>query len=194
MAPLERWGLARQRHLTLMPARGLVLDVRARHGANLAHFPSGVSVIAVEPDAAFLVVLGERAAGVPAGVDVEVVGASVPGLPFADGAFDTVVCTMALCTVEDLGGAVADLRRVLAGDGELLFFEHTVGRRPMMAAVQRAVAPVWVAAGGCHVDRDVIAALRAGGFVVGDCERLSPVGRLSAGTFVRGRAIKRSGG
>jgi SAM-dependent methyltransferase len=191
IAPIERGGLARQRWLTLAPARGRVLEVAARTGLNLAHYPPGVHVVAAEPEAAMRSRLAARAATAP--VPVEVVAARVPGLPFADGAFDTVVCTLALCRVDDVGRAVADMRRVLSADGELLFLEHILGRRPTMAALQRAVAPAWAAAGGCRLDRDTIAALRAGGFVVGDCERLAPLGRLSAGTVVRGRAIKRSG-
>ena len=190
-APVERFGLARQRWLALAPARGRVLEVAARTGRNLPHYPPGVRVVATEADAAMRSRLAARAATAP--VPVEVVAARVPGLPFADGEFDTVVCTLALCGVDDVSAAVADMRRVLSADGNLLFLEHILGRRPAMAVVQRAVAPAWVAAGGCRVDRDTIAALRAGGFVVGDCERLAPLGRLSAGTVVRGRAIKRSG-
>jgi SAM-dependent methyltransferase len=191
IAPVERFGLARQRWLTVAHARGRVLEVAARTGLNLVHYPPGVHVVAAEPEQAMGSRLAARAASAP--VPVEVVAARAPGLPFADGAFDTVVCTFALCGVDDVPGAVADMRRVLSGDGELLFLEHIVGRRPTVAAVQRAVAPAWAAAGGCRVDRDTIAAIRAGGFVVGDCERLAPLGRLSAGTVVRGRAIKRSG-
>ncbi|HVM66355.1 MAG TPA: class I SAM-dependent methyltransferase [Acidimicrobiales bacterium] len=192
MAPLERWGVARQRHLTLRPARGRLLDVGARTGLNVAHYPPGVSAVAAEPDAGARRLLGARAEGAP--VPVRVVAAGAPGLPFRDGSFDTVACTFLLCRVADPAAAIADVRRVLHADGELLFLEHIVGRRRATAAVQRAVAPAWSAAGGCHVDRDTIAELRAGGFVISDCERLAPVGRLSAGTVVRGRAIKRSGG
>jgi SAM-dependent methyltransferase len=189
-APIERWGLARQRDLTIRPARGSVLDVGPGTGPNCAYYPPGTRVVAAGPRAPTPARPVARAA---AAVPVRVVAAAVPGLPFADGVFDTVVCTLVLCAVDDVAGAVADFRRVLSPEGELLFLEHIVGRRPVTAAVQRALAPALASAGGCCLDRDTIAALRAGGFVVGDCERLAPVGRLSAGTVVRGRAIKRSG-
>jgi len=190
MAPIERWGLARQRQLTLAPARGRVLEVGARTGHNLAYYPPGVTVVVTERDAARRARLADRATWSPGAV--RVVAASVPGLPFADGVFDTVVSTLALCGVDEIAAAIADLRRVLSGEGELLFLEHTLGRRRSVAAAQRALAPVWAAVGGCRLDRDTIGALRAGGFVVSDCERLAPIGRLSFGTVVRGRAIKRS--
>ena len=53
MAPVERWGLARQRWLTVMHARGRVLEVGARTGSNLGHYPPGVSLVAAEPDAKY---------------------------------------------------------------------------------------------------------------------------------------------
>jgi SAM-dependent methyltransferase len=193
MAPIERLGLARQRALTLAGAAGRVLDVGAGTGLNLAHYPRGVTVVACEPDAARRARLEERAAAAP--VPVDVVAGAVPGLAFDDGSFETVVCTLVLCTVEDLPGAIAELRRLLTLDGQLLFFEHVLGRSHLMAAVQRAVAPAWAnVAGGCRLDRDVIAALRDGGFVISECERLAPLGGPTAGTVVRGRAIIRRSG
>jgi SAM-dependent methyltransferase len=191
MAPVERWGLTRQRRLTLAPAYGRILEVGAGTGLNLAHYPSGATVVACEPDPARRDRLAERAATSPAAV--EVVDGGVPGLPYEDGSFDTVVCTLVLCAVDDPTGAIDELRRLLAPDGQLLFLEQIIGRSHVTAAVQRTLAPAWAAlAGGCRLDRDTIGALRAGGFVISECERLAPLGRPTAGTVVRGRAIKRS--
>jgi SAM-dependent methyltransferase len=191
MAPVERWGLTRQRRLALAPAYGRILEVGAGTGLNLAHYPPGATVVACEPDPAVRDRLEERAATSPA--SVEVVDGGVPGLPFEDGSFDTVVCTLVLCAVDDPTGAIGELRRLLAPDGQLLFLEPIIGRSHATAAVQRRLAPAWaVLAGGFRLDRDTIGALRAGGFVVSECERLAPLGRPTAGTVVRGRAIKRS--
>jgi SAM-dependent methyltransferase len=191
MAPVERWGLTRQRRLALAPAYGRILEVGAGTGLNLAHYPPGATVVACEPDPAVRDRLEERAATSPA--SVELVDGGVPGLPFEDGSFDTVVCTLVLCAVDDPTGAIGELRRLLAPDGQLLFLEPIIGRSHATAAVQRRLAPAWaVLAGGFRLDRDTIGALRAGGFVVSECERLAPLGRPTAGTVVRGRAIKRS--
>lgn len=109
-----------------------------------------------------------------------------------EGPFDTIVSTFALCSVPDLPAALAELHRALSPDGYLLFLEHIVGRDAVTAAAQRAASPAWSRlAGGCRLDRDTIWALRAARFVITDCERLAPLGRLSAGTVVRGRAILR---
>jgi SAM-dependent methyltransferase len=88
-----------------------------------------------------------------------------------DGAFDTVVAVGALCAVADLDPAIALVRRVLTADGRLLFLEH-VGRPGGLGMIQRISDPVWATLPqGCHVDHDVPAALRRGGFLVSDLER-----------------------
>lgn len=86
---------------------------------------------------------------------------------------DTVVSTFALCRVVDLHGTLAGVRRALAPDGVLLFLEHagaTGGRQ----GLQRAVTPAWQRlAPGCHLDRDVPAAIRAAGIAITDIERFA---------------------
>ena len=88
-----------------------------------------------------------------------------------DGAIDELVLVGALCATTDLAGAVATLRRVLAPGGSLHFIEH-VARPGPMGRVQRLSDPLWSTFPlGCHVDHDVPAALRRGGFFVSDLER-----------------------
>jgi SAM-dependent methyltransferase len=192
LSPVEAAGLAAERARVVAGAAGRVLEVGGGTGLNLAHYAGVSEVVVCEPDAGLRQRLVRRAA--EASVPVTVVPGGVPGLAFADASFDTVVCTLVLCTVEDVAGSIAELRRLLRPDGCLLFLEHVIGRRPLTARVQRALAPGWArVACGCRLDRDTVAALRHGGFVVTDCERLAPLGRATAGTVVRGRAIPRRG-
>ena len=55
---------------------------------------------------------------------------------------------------------------------------------------QHLATPNWSRmTGGCHLDRDPIAAMRDAGFVVTDCERfLLPVGSTIVGAAVQGSA------
>ena len=189
-APLEHLGMRAARAELLTQARGRVLEVGAGTGLSLPHYPPAVtSVVAYEPDPGLRTRLDRRAAAAP--VPVRVVAGGIPGLDLADGSIDTVVCVFVLCTVGDVDAGLADLRRVLARDGSLLFLEHVLGRRPV-AGLQRLVTPAWShLAGGCHLDRDTIGALRSAGFVITDLDRLAPLGRLTAGSVVRGRAMAR---
>ncbi len=87
------------------------------------------------------------------------------------GSVDTVVSTFALCRVADLQGTLTRVRRALAPEGVLLFLEH-VGAPGWRQGFQRAVTPAWQRlAPGCHLDRDVPAAIRAAGMAITDIER-----------------------
>jgi len=88
-----------------------------------------------------------------------------------DGTYAEVVAVGALCASSDLDAAVANVRRVLTDDGRLLFLEH-VGGIGALGTVQRAADRLWASLPqGCHVDHDLPAALRRGGFLISDLER-----------------------
>jgi len=88
-------------------------------------------------------------------------------IPFRDASFDTVVCTFTLCSVDDPDQVMSEMRRILRPGGRLLFLEH--GRAPDVdvARWQDRIEPVWKKiAGGCHLTRPIVAALRGAGFDV----------------------------
>ena len=145
---------------------GEVLEIGFGTGRNLPFYPDAVTrVLAVEPsDLAW-----ERAAGRVAafGRPVDRVGLDGARLPLDDGSVDAVVSTWTMCTVPDLDAALAEVRRVLRPHGELRFVEHTLAPDAGTARVQRGIQPVWGRlAGGCHVDRDLVALLEGAGLAV----------------------------
>lgn len=159
----ERRGMRGRRADLLADARGRVLEIGAGTGLNLGHYPPGLDELVVtEPVAGMRERLAQRAEEV--GIPVRVVAAGADDLPFADGIFDTVVSTMVLCTVPDPEAALAEIRRVLAPGGRLLFIEHVLADSPRLSRWQRRLARPWAAfADGCQCDRDTIANLRAAG-------------------------------
>lgn len=54
------------------------------------------------------------------GLEVELLDASLYALPFEDGEFDALVCVSVLEHLEDLGGALAELRRIVSPGGLLV--------------------------------------------------------------------------
>ena len=168
LSPAERAGLTDRRRRLLAGATGRVLELGGGTGLNLAHDPAGLEVTVLEPDGAMrerlLVRVPESAA------TVEVHEAAVEDAPFPDESFDTVVSTLTLCTVDDLGRALAEVRRLLAPGGRLLFIEHVLATG-LQGLAQRASAPVWTrVAAGCHPDRDILGAMRANGLAITDCD------------------------
>jgi ubiquinone/menaquinone biosynthesis C-methylase UbiE len=151
----ERAGQAATRGELLADARGRVLEVGAGHGLNLAHYPSGLDELVLTDPSPWML---SRA---PAGADIRQAG--LPALPFADGRFDTVVCTYVLCSVEDQSAALAEIARVLAPGGSLLFLEHVrAGDGRALGRVQDLIAaPHRIAAAGCRPNRRTENALAA---------------------------------
>jgi SAM-dependent methyltransferase len=192
MAAVEADWLGAARAELLGQARGDVLEVGGGTGANLAHYGSDVTSLTVcEPDRAMRRRLERRARRATAGVRPVIHAGGIPGLPFAAETFDTVVCTLVLCTVPDPAAGLAELRRLLRRGGRLLFIEHVLAPR-WVGRVQHAIAPAWQhLAGGCHPDRDTIGAMQRAGFVIGTCERPAVMGRYSAGVVVIGHAVRR---
>jgi len=93
----------------------------------------------------------------PAGLTARAVRADLLALPFPDASFDVVVSTLVLCTVPDPEAAVAELRRVLAPGGRLLFIEHLRADTSRLARWQDRLAPPWAAfASGCRCNRTTL--------------------------------------
>ena len=126
VVPQDWLGLRKQRARVAREARGDVLEIGVGTGLNLPHYADAARVVAVDPDRYMLRRARRRAR--KARVPVELVRASAEDLPFADDSFDTVVVTLALCTIGDPTAAVRELHRVIKPDGRFVFLEH--GRAP----------------------------------------------------------------
>lgn len=157
-------GMRARRRALVAQARGRVLEIGAGTGLNLPHYPPTIAELTLtEPEEPMARRL-ERKSG------TNVVRAGAEELPFGDGSFDTVVSTFVLCTVPDVRAAIAELRRVIAPDGQLIFIEH-VRAQPgsRLAHWQDRLHDPWHAfACGCHANRDTPALLSAGGFRLAD--------------------------
>ena len=163
MVPADWLGMRRHRRALITGAKGRTLEIAAGTGLNLRHYRRVDSLVAVDISAEMLSSLHRRAAQ----TDVLVQTAVATGelLPFRTGSFDTVVITLSLCTIPDPDAALAEVRRVLAADGELRFLEHVRHRRGWVARLQTALTPRWKkVSGGCHLDRTSVDTIAAAGF------------------------------
>jgi ubiquinone/menaquinone biosynthesis C-methylase UbiE len=151
-------------------ARGRVLEVGIGSGLNLPFYgPEVRSVAGVDPSAELLAMAGRRARGLPFEVAFHAQGAE--RLPFDDRSFDCVVSTWTLCSIAQGAEALAELRRVLGPDGELVFVEHGLSPDARVAAWQGRLDPLWNrCSGGCHLNRPIDRMLRAAGFRIKQLE------------------------
>jgi len=153
---------------------GNVLEIGAGTGANVAFYADGVTeLVLCEPDARMAAQIGPK---LPAelAARTRVVAARLPRLPFADGSFDAVVATLILCSVEDPGAALAEIRRVLRAGGRYVFLEHVASDEPGRLRWQRLIEPAWrVLADNCHVTRRTEQSIEDAGFRIERVERES---------------------
>lgn len=159
---------------------GEMLELGFGAGNNLAHYPAQVTgVLAVEPsDLAWRRAQPRIAAFARPVTRVALDGAS---LPLPDASVSTVVSTWTLCTIPDLESALREVHRVLRPGGRMRLVEHGLAPDARLANLQRRIQPWWgPVGGGCHVDRDIPAYLRAAGFATdGLSARYAIPGRIS---------------
>jgi ubiquinone/menaquinone biosynthesis C-methylase UbiE len=178
LGPVEHAGLGEIRTGTLAAASGRTLEIAAGNGHNLGHYPASVdSLVLAEPDPHMYSRLLERVDRVGPCTDGHVIECSVlqefaEDLPFEPNSFDSVVCTLGLCTIPDPARALAEVRRVLSPDGRFCFVEHVRSAESGTARMQDLITPFWRrAAGGCHPNRDSLALIESAGFRIEALER-----------------------
>lgn len=149
-------------------ARGEVLEIGVGSGLNFSFYGEGVSrVVGIDPSAELLALADRRIR--KNGPPVHLVRASAQTLPFRDASFDAVVTTWTLCSVPDARTGLREIRRVLRGNGNLLFAEHGLAPERGVERWQNRLTPCWrCLAGGCHLNRKIDELIRAAGFRIGE--------------------------
>jgi ubiquinone/menaquinone biosynthesis C-methylase UbiE len=150
-------------------AQGDVLEIAVGTGRNLAFYPPGVKLTAIEFSPEMLAIARKRAEEIASQVDLR--EGDAQALEFENGSFDTVVLTLALCTIPDDRKAVTEVRRVLRPGGRFILMEHV--RSPVLPvrAVQRLLDPVAVRFEADHLMREPLDYLAEVGFEIESVER-----------------------
>ena len=150
-------------------ASGDVLELAAGTARNLPFYPSNVRITAVELSPEMLAIGRRRSEDL--GRDADLRLGDVQELEFPDGSFDTVVCTLGLCTIPDDRKAVSEAHRVLRPGGRLLLMEHVRSPSLPVRSIERLLDPLSVRFQADHLLRDPLDYLAAEGFNVERVER-----------------------
>ena len=138
--------------------------------------------VTAEACRAMLAIARRRAAGL--GRDVDLREGDAEHLPFDDASFDTVACTLSLCTIPSPEAAIAEMRRVLGPGGHLLLLDHIGSTWPPIYAAQWLVERITIRTAGEHFTRRQLSLVKAAGFQIVETER------LKGGTVERIHAVK----
>lgn len=163
----------RQRQKIVHRAYGDVLEIGFGGGLNLPFYDrSNVRrVFGLEPSAGMR---RSAAAMIEASdIDVELIDLPSEKIPLDDNSVDSVLITYTLCSIDDTMAALQGMRRVLKPGGHLFFCEHGKAPDRNVRRWQERLNPVWRAfSGGCNMNRDIPALLKAGGFTLEDDNRM----------------------
>ena len=144
--------------------RGQVLEIAIGTGRNLPFYPADVEITGIEISPAMLEIARQRAQGL--GRQVELIIGDAQALPFPDQRFDTVVCTIALCSIPDERKAVAEVWRVLRPGGRFVALEHVRSPNIVIRGLERLLEAYTVRTQADHLLREPLETAQAAGFSI----------------------------
>lgn len=179
----------KQREKVVPRASGDVLEVGFGSGLNLAHYDRDKvrHIWGLEPSAGMRKLAAKPIAD--SGLEIELIDLPGEEIPLEDNSVDTVLITFTLCTIPEAAQALDGMRRVLKPGGQLLFSEHGKAPDANVKKWQERMNPVWKKfSGGCNMNRDIPALLKAAGFGIQDDNRMYVPGLKSLSYMYWGAA------
>ena len=143
-------------------ARGQVLEIAIGTGLNLPLYPTGIELTGIEISPAMLEIARQRAQIL--GRQVKLIEGDAQALPFPDQQFETVVCTIALCSIPDERQAVSEAWRVLRPGGRFIALEHVRSPNIIIRGIERLLESYTVRTQADHLLREPVEVVQAAGF------------------------------
>jgi ubiquinone/menaquinone biosynthesis C-methylase UbiE len=150
-------------------AAGEVLELAVGTARNLEQYGDDVRLTGIELSPEMLAIAHQRQRELGREADLRLGDAQA--LEFDDESFDTVVCTLAMCSIPDDRQAVREAFRVLRPGGRFVLMEHVRSPSRPVRGVQRMLDPLAVRFEADHLTREPLEHLIATGFEIEELER-----------------------
>lgn len=192
MRKTEQLCLNQWRSELLALATGDLLEIGTGTGTNLAHYPPQLTKITLsEPDSQMRRKLQKKLSS-PTVRNIHLADWPAERIEQPDQSFDTIVCSLVLCSVNNQQLALKEVFRLLRPGGQLLFLEHVIATNTKTIRWQKRLEPIWRhCSGNCHLTRDTLNTIKACGLEI---EALTEADILGAPAIlrrtIRGRARK----
>ncbi|KAM9799354.1 N6-adenosine-methyltransferase TMT1A-like [Syngnathus typhle] len=144
-----------------------ILEVGCGTGSNFRFYPAGCKVICTDNNVHYVKYLQRNMLENPHMTYEKFVEVSAEDMrSFEDGCVDVVVCTLVLCSVDNVSQSLREVRRVLRPRGAFFFLEHVVAEPSTWTYFfQHVLKPVCYYIGdGCQVTRATWKHLESAGF------------------------------
>jgi ubiquinone/menaquinone biosynthesis C-methylase UbiE len=145
-------------------ATGEILEIAIGTGRNLPLYPAGARLTAFDISPRMLAIADARAGAL--GLQATLALGDAQRMPYEDGSFDSVVCTLALCSIPDDRAAIAEVFRVLRPGGRFVLIEHVRSHHLLVRGIEGVMERWSLPRTGDHLLRDPLDHLEAAGFVV----------------------------
>jgi len=159
--PME-YSVAKWRQELMKEVSGKVLEVGVGTGKNLAYYPEGLEVTAIDFSPPMIAEAGKKAAALNQKIQLRVM--DVQNMQFPDNSFDTVVTSCVFCSVPDPVQGLKEIRRVCRPYGKVVMLEHVRSHKPVLGPLMDILNPVPLCIYGANINRNTIQNLKLAGF------------------------------
>ena len=146
-----------------------ILEIGVGTGRNLAYYPEGADITAIDLSPAML----ERARARAGSRRVDFHEMDAQALEFPDDCFDIVLATFVFCSVPDPVLGLLEAYRVCKPTGKLLLVEHVRPERRLLGRVFDQLNPVVRRFLGPEINRRTVQNVRLAGWMITTVEDLA---------------------
>jgi ubiquinone/menaquinone biosynthesis C-methylase UbiE len=161
--PEWRWRPAKQQLFERMKPDAQILFLALGTGLDIACFPAGLAITAIDISPKMLALAEKRIATYSGDITSRVM--DVHDMTFAPESFDQVFTSCTFCSVPRPVDGLKALHRILKPGGELHMFEHTGSRLFPFSLMMKLMSPL-ASRFGPELDRDTVANVRSAGFEI----------------------------
>jgi len=160
--PMEMMSLKKWRAQLTEELSGRVLEVGVGTGKNIAYYPNGSNITAIDFSEMMLVKAREKVEKLHK--EVELIQMDAQDMCFPDNTFDCVFTTCVFCSVPDPVKGLKEIRRVCKPDGKIIMIEHVRSENKVIGLLMDIFNPVTLNLYGANINRRTVNNVKTAGF------------------------------